>query len=159
MRGSPFPSHRRHRAPHHAGEAVLEMRKHLEDGTEHPPEAFVFGNEIGEAITAANLRRRWTTCCKRAKVTGLTFHDLRRELASRLRESGAPDHVVAAWLGHANISTTSRYLKTSRAGLQKYVAAFERHRDEICTNVAQTTENPSQEASREASKNRSNLLN
>ena len=48
-------------------------------------------------------------------ISELHFHDLRRELASTLRESGAPDHIVADVLGHANISTTSRYLKASRA--------------------------------------------
>jgi predicted transcriptional regulator len=53
---------------------------------------------------------------------------LRRELASTLRESGAPDHIVADALGHANISTTSRYLKASRAGLTIYLQRFEQHR-------------------------------
>jgi hypothetical protein len=59
------------------------------------------------------------------------------ETACRMRESGAPDHVVAAWLGHANISTTSRYLRTSRTGLQRYLQGFEEHR-ERCTSVAHT---------------------
>jgi len=96
----------------------------------------VFGNEVGEPLKG--FHKHWERCRKAAGVDGLTFHDLRREAASRFRESGAPDHIVAAWLGHSDISTTSRYLKTSRAGLQKYVREFERHRDERCTSVAQT---------------------
>jgi predicted transcriptional regulator len=55
---------------------------------------------------------------------------LRRELASTLCESGAPDHIVADVLGHASISTTSRYLKASRSGLTAYVHRFEAHRAE-----------------------------
>ena len=35
----------------------------------------------------------------------------------------APDHVVAAWLGHSNISTTSRYLRASRADLQQQLTS------------------------------------
>jgi predicted transcriptional regulator len=61
----------------------------------------------------------------------LHFHDLRRELASTLRESGAPDHIVADVLGHANISTTSRYLKASRAGLKQYMQRLEEHREHV----------------------------
>ena len=98
------------------------MRKHAPDGTVHGPDAFVFGNEVGERVK--DLRKGWNACCSAADIAGLAFHDLRREAASQLRESGAPDHVVAAWLGHANISTTSRYLKTSRSGLQQYLEAI-----------------------------------
>ena len=61
-------------------------------------------------------------------MPGVNFHDLRRTSASMLRMSGAPDHLVAAWLGHSNISTTSRYLRASNADLQKQLKAFEAHR-------------------------------
>jgi integrase len=116
--------------------ALLDMRKHAPDGTVHGPDAFVFGNEVGERVK--DLRKAWIACCAAAGIGGLAFHDLRREAASQLRESGAPDHVVAGWLGHANISTTSRYLKTSRSGLQQYLKRFEVHRATRCTAVAQT---------------------
>ena len=29
---------------------VLAMRRHAPDGTPHPPEAYIFGNEVGERI-------------------------------------------------------------------------------------------------------------
>ena len=38
------------------------------------------------------------------------------------------NHVVLDWLGHADISSTSRYRQASRADHQKYVKAFERKR-------------------------------
>ena len=47
---------------------------------------------------------------KRAEVVGMHFHDLRREFACRLLESGADMHDVRDFLGHGNITTTSRYL-------------------------------------------------
>ena len=70
-------------------------------------------------------------------LTDLHVHDLRREFACRLRESGAPDHEVAAWLGHANISTTSIYLKTNRVTLQKAAKRFDRQR-KLCKAIVKS---------------------
>ena len=108
--------------------AVLELRKHAPDGSEHGPSAFVFGNEVGEQID--DIRNAWLETCTAAGITGLHFHDLRREFASRLRETpGISDHHVRDWLGHADMATTSRYLATTRVGLQHARRAFEQHRE------------------------------
>lgn len=108
--------------------AVLELRKHAPDGAEHRPSAIVFGNEVGEQIV--DIRCAWMETCAAAGITGLHFHDLRREFASRLRETpGISDHHVRDWLGHADMATTSRYLATTRVGLQHARRAFEQHRD------------------------------
>ena len=57
------------------------------------------------------------------------FHDLRREFGSRLIETpGVHPALVRDWLGHANITTTSRYLTTSAAGLQQAAKHFELNR-------------------------------
>ena len=89
--------------------AVLEMRRHASDGSLHGPERFVFGNEVGDSIKS--VRTAWEGTCRRAGIENLHFHDLRREFGSRLRETpGMSDHEVRDWLGHANITTTSRYL-------------------------------------------------
>jgi integrase len=107
--------------------AVLELRKHAPDGSEHSPEKFVFGNEVGERIR--DFREAWVRTCEAAKIDGLHFHDLRREFASRLRETpGISDHHVRDWLGHADLATTSRYLATTRVGLQHARRVFEQHR-------------------------------
>ena len=50
---------------------------------------------------------------KRAKITGLHFHDLRREAGSRWMDAGIPLATIQRWLGHANISQTSTYLGAS----------------------------------------------
>jgi site-specific recombinase XerD len=62
------------------------------------------------------------------RAIDLHFHDLRREFASRLLESGASQHVVRDFLGHASITTTSRYLATTPVVLEKAMHSFERHR-------------------------------
>jgi integrase len=108
--------------------SVLEMRRHAPDGSVHGPDAFVFGNEVGEAVRGAG--RMWLKTCLSANITGLQFRDLRREFASRLRETpGISDHHVRDWLGHADLATTSRYLATTRVGLQQARKVFESHRD------------------------------
>jgi integrase len=115
--------------------AVLELRKHAPDGTEHPPEAFVFGNEVGERIAYGALRQPWEDTCKAAKITGLQIRDLRREFASRLLETpGVVVHTVRDWLGHADLATTSRYLSTTRVGLQQARRAFEENRAKLAQN-------------------------
>ena len=95
--------------------AELEMRRTDPKGHPFPASAFVFGNEVGERVKS--VKKAWTRTCERAGIVGLHLHDLRREFASQLQESeGVSPHEVATWLGHSNITTTSRYLSTTTAG-------------------------------------------
>jgi len=56
------------------------------------------------------------------------LHDLRREFASRLLESGATLAEVQSALGHTSVTMTSRYLGVTDAGLQKSFERFDQHR-------------------------------
>jgi integrase len=87
--------------------AELSMRKHAADGSEHPPTAFVFGNTVGERVQ--RVQRAWEDCVLRAhghepvrqrgvltaasraayRAIDLHLHDLRRQFACSLLESGA----------------------------------------------------------------------
>ena len=101
--------------------AVLDLRRHAPDGSKHGPEAFVFGNECGQQVKYWRVNQAWRDTCEAAGITGLHFHDLRREMAPPFREAGAPDIFVADVLGHTNIKTTSTYRKTNSAGQRKYL--------------------------------------
>jgi integrase len=128
--------------------AVLLMRQQGPDGVDFPPGAYVFGNAVGERVKDA--RRPWERLRQAVGLADLHLHDLRREFACRLRESGAPDHEVAAWLGHANISTTSTYLRTNRTSMQHALKRFEQARP-LCKAVVNTLAEVAQrEASRTA---------
>lgn len=84
----------------------------------------MFGNEVGER--RKSFRTIWENCRKRAGVAGLHFHDLRREFASRLLESpGVALHDVSDWVGHSNVTTTSRYLSTTGFRRQITLERFE----------------------------------
>lgn len=101
----------------------LAMRRHAPDGSEHPLTAYVFGDECGEQV--ASSKTAWNATCRRAQIVGLRFHDLRREFACRLLESGAEQHDVRDFLGHANITTTSRYLASTPVRLEQALARME----------------------------------
>ena len=101
--------------------AELEMRRTDPAGEDHEPEHYVFGNEVGEQVL--RIDTAWRATCRRAGIVGLHFHDLRREFGSQLMESAASLHDVRDFLGHANITTTSRYLNSSPVRLEGALAA------------------------------------
>jgi integrase len=129
--------------------AMLELRRYDPDGEEFTPDAYVFGNEVGERLK--NYQKAWSTlrlraighgphwaangrflpCCReQLKKMNLHMHDLRREAGSRLLERGADLHTVQLFLDHANISTSSRYLKPSKLALHTTIQRIDAQRRE-----------------------------
>ena len=133
------------------------MRRTGPDGVQHPPNAYVFGNEIGHRVTT--FKRAWVAAVLRAhgspaqrvtktetrpdgtvrkrftarltaesqaqlRAINLHFHDLRREAGSRWLDGGVPLQVIRDWLGHANISQTSTYLRTGGRTFESCWAHF-----------------------------------
>lgn len=131
----------------HRVRAVLEMRQHDPTGNVLPGDAHVFGDEVGGQVKSVktaweNLRLRiyghpvtrlangkLAPCC-RAKLAAINLHlhDLRRESGSRMLEGGMPLNIVQAFLDHANISTSSRYLKVTRVGMHTAMKRYEEAR-------------------------------
>lgn len=125
--------------------AELSMRRHALDGREHPADAYVFGDEAGGRLSKTTLRRQWEDAALRAhghtpirtrgtltpesrvayRAINLHIHDLRREFASQLLESGADLHDVQMFLGHADITTTSRYLQSTPVRLERALERLE----------------------------------
>ena len=75
------------------------------------------------------LERHARGCEQLAKMN-LHMHDLRREAGSRLLERGADLHTVQLFLDHANISTSSRYLKPSKLALHTTIKRIDAQRRE-----------------------------
>jgi integrase len=131
--------------------AVLEMARLDPAGQELPPDAYVFGDDVGAAaafphkawettvLKAHGHEPRWEpgkgklTAASRAQLQALDlhFHDLRHEGGSRLLEAGWPLHHVQVMLGHANISQTDTYLNAERHGLRESM----RRSDEAARNA------------------------
>lgn len=96
--------------------AVLEMRRLDPSGKEFPPEAYVFGNEVGKRVT--NVRNAWERAREVAGLQGFQLRDLRHEAASRFEEAGVLTTDVSKFLGHRNLTTTTRYLNTTSRRLR-----------------------------------------
>jgi integrase len=125
--------------------AILAMRRAGPDGVEHPPDAYVFGNEVGQSVKrvsraweravllahghtpAYDQRTRGLVPASRAQLRAINlhFHDLRREAGSRCLDGGVPLHTIRDWLGHTNISQTSTYLESTFASHHDAMRAFE----------------------------------
>ena len=120
--------------------AVLEMRRADPKGNPFPPDAFVFGNEFGKRIWS--VKTAWRNTCRLAGISNLHFHDLRREFACRLLESKAGLCDVKEFFGHANVTTTSRYLRSTPVRLVealKRMAASAKPSEEATDQPARTT--------------------
>jgi integrase len=140
---------------------VLEMRRNDPTGEPLPPTAHVFGDEVGGRVK--DFREQWRRTCDAAKVTGLRFHDLRREFGSQLLETpGVSVHHVRDALGHADLKTTSRYLSTTPEQLDDVMRRREAHRERAAGFAhGSHTNRPDApaEALAEGPKNTGNLLN
>jgi integrase len=102
---------------------ILDARRNDPNGDPLPADAFVFGDEVGRR--RHSIKTAWRLTCKRAKIDGLHFHDLRREAGSRWMDMGVPLATIQRWLGHHNISQTSTYLAASGGGDADAMRAFE----------------------------------
>ena len=90
------------------------------------PASFPFENRIRFAYNSKRVLQKTSNRGRRAHIKGLHFHDLRREFGSRLRETpGMSDHEVRDWLGHASITTTSRYLRSTPMRLAQALERME----------------------------------
>jgi len=124
--------------------AVLVHRRHAPDGVEHPRDAYVFGNEVGERV--ASVYTAWQNAVLKAyghavgrdKTTheltpasgaayhavDLVFHDLRHEAASRWMDRHVPVSTIQAWLGHQSLAMLSVYAHVTWEESQRAMAAF-----------------------------------
>jgi integrase len=69
----------------------------------------VFPNDLGRFMDASSLRDRYKTAIGRAGLRPLRFHDLRHTFGTlAVRQAEVP--AVQAWMGHADIQTTMRYV-------------------------------------------------
>jgi integrase len=135
--------------------SVLEMAKTDPAGEDFGPDAFVFGDEIGQRIRS--VKKAWATAVLRAhgikarwsganqldaesaaalRAIDLHFHDLRHEAGSRWLEGGIPIHHCQELLGHADLKTTSIYLNATATGLHESIQRFDETRAQICKNFA-----------------------
>jgi integrase len=90
----------------HVAQALAAL---LEKRTDLDPDQLMFPGSDGGYLDASALRRRYVEAQTGAGLRLLRFHDLRHVFGSTVINT-APILKVQAWMGHADIKTTMRYL-------------------------------------------------
>jgi integrase len=72
-------------------------------------EDLVFASEVGKYLDASALRERYKAALDCAGLRALRFHDLRHTFGT-LAVKRAEIPAVQAWMGHAHVGTTMRYI-------------------------------------------------
>jgi integrase len=85
------------------------------------PDELVFCNAFGRPLNGSALRRRFKRARDAAKLRPLRFHDLRHTYGSLLAAAGVDLVTIQSAMGHAALSTTSRYLHARAASEQAEV--------------------------------------
>jgi site-specific recombinase XerD len=89
-----------------AGDSCKVLR-----GEDLSRDAPVFRSNKGDALDPSQAHRIVAAAARRANIKGnVSARWLRHAHASYALDRGAPPHLVQSTLGHASLSTTSRYL-------------------------------------------------
>jgi integrase len=90
-------------------------------------ERWVFPSPVGDGHLVG-LPKAWARILKRAEITGLRIHDVRRSVGTALARTGASPHVIATGLGHRSIASAKAYVRLAgedaRRALGDAVAAL-----------------------------------
>jgi integrase len=139
--------------------AVLEMRRLDPTGKAFPPDAYVFGNRVGKRVTS--IRTAWGNAREAAGLKGFQLRDLRHEAASGFEEAGVLTTDVSKFLGHRNLSTTTRYLNTTSRRLRLALLRVEQARaqsESLANSCKETPESVAHADDAEASSTPSKSL-
>ena len=90
-----------------AGEALARLGQR---GEFISPEDYVFCNRLGERLDGSALRRRYKRAAKAAGLRPIRLHGLRHAAGSVLARNNVDLITIRDFYGHANLSTTNRYL-------------------------------------------------
>lgn len=63
-----------------------------------------------------DVKKAFLSACADAGIEGLVWHDLRATYGTRLGEAGFNAYDIAKLMGHANISTSQRYVRNLPVG-------------------------------------------
>jgi integrase len=77
-------------------------------GEAYADRGFVVCNEAGEPYHPSTLSTLWQAALRNLDVPQIRLHDARHTCATLMHLQGVPIVLVAAWLGHADVSFTLR---------------------------------------------------
>lgn len=99
------------------------------------PDGFVWINPATDR-PYTDVKHAFVGACVDGKVEGLVWHDLRATYGTRLGEAGFNAYDIAKLMGHANISTSQRYVRNLPVGSGEAVMLKNQRRHNSVTNAA-----------------------
>ncbi len=81
-----------------------------------------------------DIKHSFPGACSDAKIEGLVWHDLRATYGTRLGEAGFNAYDIAKLMGHANISTSQRYVRNLPVGAGEAVMLKNQRRHNTVTS-------------------------
>lgn len=100
------------------------------------PDDYVWVNPATDGAYT-DIKRAFTGACADAEIHGLVWHDLRATYGTRLGEAGFNAYDIAKLMGHANISTSQRYVRNLPVGAGEAVMLKNPRRHNTVTNYDQ----------------------
>ena len=72
-----------------------------------------------------SVRTAWNNTCAAIELKGFQLRDIRHEAGSRFDEAGMPINYISKFLGHASLTTTTRYLNVQRREMHRVMERYE----------------------------------
>jgi integrase len=86
-----------------------------------------------------DIKKAFISACEDAGIEGLVWHDLRATYGTRLSVAGFNGYDTAKLMGHANISTSQRYIRNLPVGAGKAVMLKNQRRHNTVTSEVSGT--------------------
>jgi integrase len=94
-------------------------------GEAYADQGFVVCNEAGEPYHPSTMSTLWQAAIRDLDVPQIRLHDARHTCATLMHLQGVPIALVAAWLGHADVSFTMRtYVHAQPEALELAARSF-----------------------------------
>jgi site-specific recombinase XerD len=85
-----------------------------------------YGYNAGKQYSSSSINKVLAKACSKAKISKtVTYHTLRHCFATHLLEQGTSIQIIQKLLGHAHISTTSRYLHVQQYKLDQVISPMD----------------------------------
>src|ERR1700693_2243664 len=112
---------------------VLNLINWLEDNSpETSGDSPLFLNKFGKRLTTRSIGRMVSEYSSQSGMTPISPHGLRHSFATHLLDAGVDLRAIQEMLGHANLSTTEKYLSVSMEKLvDTYKDAHPRAKNEL----------------------------
>ena len=89
-----------------------------------------------------DLKAGFELACRKAEISGVTWHTLRHTFASRLLDRGVDIVPVQELLGHSTVTVTMRYTHTNLDSKKAAIAKLEGFGDNLVTVCAKVQQSP-----------------